>query len=111
MSQIEIFPIETVISPKWYIFKNIEIGKVHESLPLKVLGDCLPSEDENRKGAPRWLSNEGMFALMFLKYYLNISDRQLIERFNTDWSLQFFCNRPLAEGELIRDFNLPSRVR
>jgi len=32
------------------------------------LGECLPPQDENSKGAPRWLSNEGMFALMFLKH-------------------------------------------
>lgn len=111
MSQIELFPQESTFSPKWYIFKNLEIGKVYDSLPLDALGSCLPKEEEKRKGAPRWFSNEGMFALMFLKHYLNLSDRQLIERFNTDWSLQYFCHRPLGEGELIRDINLPSRVR
>jgi IS5 family transposase len=111
MSQLNLFPLESIISPKWYIFKTLEIGKVHERLPLKELGDCLPDQNENGKGAPRWLSNEGMFAMMFLKHYLNLSDRQLIDRFNTDWSLQIFCNRPLADGELIKDSNLPSRVR
>lgn len=111
MVQLDLFPLESIVSPKWYIFKNLEIGKVYEKLPLKELGKCLPSQNDNGKGAPRWLSNEGMFALMFLKHYLNVSDYQLIERFNTDWSLQIFCNRTLAEGELIKDSNLPSRVR
>lgn len=111
MTQLHLFPLESIVSPKWYIFKTLEIGKVHERLPLAELGTCLPPQDENSKGAPRWLSNEGMFALMFLKHYLNVSDRQLMERFNTDWSLQIFCNRTLADGELIRDSNLPSRVR
>ena len=105
MAQLNLFPLESVISPKWYIFKTLEIGKVHERLPLKELGECLPDQNENGKGAP------GMFAMMFLKHYLNLSDRQLIDRFNTDWSLQIFCNRPLADGELIKDSNLPSRVR
>lgn len=111
MSQLNLFPLQSIISPKWYIFEKLEIGKFHKKLPLKELADCLPREVENSKGAPRWLSNEGMFAMMFLKHYLNISDRQLVERFNTDWSLQIFCNRTLGEGELIRDINLPSRVR
>ncbi|MCC5922120.1 MAG: transposase [Cyclobacteriaceae bacterium] len=111
MAQFEIFPLESTISPKWYIFKNLEIGKVYDSLPLKALEQCLPSEPNDRRGAPRWFSNRGMFALMFLKHYLNISDRKLIDRFNTDWSLQLFCHRPLAENEQIKDFNLLSRVR
>ena len=49
-----------------------------------------------------------MFALMFLKAYLNVSDRQLIERFNTDYSLQMFCGKLLAgdpgrEAEIVFD--------
>lgn len=42
MSQIELFPQESTFSPKWYIFKNLEIGKVYDSLPLQALGNCLP---------------------------------------------------------------------
>src|SRR5690554_7599564 len=45
---------------------------------------------------------KGMFALMFLKAYLNVSDRQLIERFNTDYSLQMFCGKLLAEDKQIK---------
>ena len=52
-----------------------------------------------------------MFGLMFLKHYLNISDKKLIERFNTDWSLQFFCGKVLADNQQVKDVNLPSRVR
>ncbi len=52
-----------------------------------------------------------MFALMFLKSYLNISDRQLLERYNTDWSLQYFCGKVLAENEQIKDMTILTRIR
>ena len=51
-----------------------------------------------------------MLGLMFLKHYLNLSDKQLITRFNTDWSLQLFCGKLLKQNELIRDMSLPSRM-
>jgi len=107
--QQEIFQPQDTLDPKWYIFKNLEIGKLYASLPLAQLGECLPRTGS--QGAPRWLSNEGMFGLMFLKHYLNCSDKKLIERFNTDWSLQFFCQKVLGPDQYIKDKNLPSRVR
>ena len=107
--QQEIFQPKDTFHPKWYIFKNLEIGKLYSSIPWEALSDCLP--DAGIKGAPRWLSNRGMFALMFLKHYLNCSDKKLIERFNTDWSLQFFCQKVLGHDQQIKDMNLPSRVR
>ncbi|MDN3671350.1 transposase [Echinicola jeungdonensis] len=48
---------------------------------------------------------------MFLKAYLNTSDRQLIERFNTDWSLQYFCGKVLAADQQIRDLTIMTRIR
>lgn len=110
MLQGELFQPEEVLDSKWYIFKELEIGKLYDSLPWEELSLCLPDQVLS-KGAPRWLSNAGMIGLMFLKHYLNISDKKLIERFNTDWSLQIFCGKVLGKGEQIRDKNLPSSVR
>ena len=110
MSQQELFLPEDTYSPKWYLFKELELGKIHASLPWEELSACLP-DYKHGKGAPRWLSNQGMLAMMFLKHHLNLSDRQLIERFNTDWSLQIFCGKVLKSEEKIRDYNLPSSVR
>ena len=45
---------------------------------------------------------------MFLKHYLGLSDALLIERINTDWSMQQFCGIQLRSDEVIRDTNLPS---
>jgi len=110
MSQQELFLSEETYSSKWYIFKNLEIGKLYAKIPWDDLSTCLPDQQAGR-GAPRWLSNQGMLALMFLKHYLNVSDKQLIDRLNTDWSLQIFCGKLLRDNEQIRDTNLPSSTR
>ena len=111
MGQQELFQPRDTFHPKWYIFKNLEIGRLYACLPWQELSKCLPDQYQGGKGAPRWFSNQGMFGLMFLKHYLNISDKKLIERFNTDWSLQFFCGKVLGNDQQVRDKNLPSRVR
>jgi len=110
MSQQELFLPSDIYSSKWYLFKELELGKIHAAIPWEELSVCLPDQSVGR-GAPRWFSNRGMLAMMFLKHHLNLSDKQLIDRFNTDWSLQIFCGRVLREGEQIRDKNLPSAIR
>jgi IS5 family transposase len=106
----ELFQPEDYLTPKWYFFKDSKLGQVYQSIPWNELAGCLP-EDNKGPGAPRWFSAQGMFGLMFLKSYLNISDEKLIERFNTDWSLQLFCNKLLKHEEKIRDKSIVSRIR
>lgn len=83
---------------------------VYDSIPWDQLTECLPEENQG-PGAPRWFLSQGMFGLMFLKSYLNMSDEKLIERFNTDWSLQLFCIKLLKDGQKIRDKAISSRIR
>ena len=108
--QKELFQPEVFLPSKWYLFKNSKLGKVYQSIPWEQLADCLPSEHQG-PGAPRWFSSRGMFGLMFLKAYLKMSDEQLIERFNTDWSLQLFCHKLLGDHERIKDKGIVSRIR
>ncbi|MDN5205726.1 transposase [Fulvivirgaceae bacterium BMA10] len=108
--QQELFQPNLYLNPKWYLFKETDLGKLHATLPWQQLAECLPKIDQG-PGAPRWFSSEGMLALMFLKSYLNISDRKLIERFNTDWSLQLFCGKLLKENQKIKDKSIISRLR
>lgn len=98
--QHEIFQSEEYINPKWYIFKEQTLGRVYETIPWDQLSECLPKENTG-PGAPRWFDNKGMFGLLFLKAYLNLSDRKLIEQYNTDYSLQIFCGRLLKVDERI----------
>lgn len=106
----ELFQPQQYLTPKWYLFKDSNLGRVFDSIPWNQLSDCLPEENRG-PGAPRWFSSAGMFGLMFLKSYLNISDEKLIERFNTDWSLQLFCNKLLQDGQKIKDKAIVSRIR
>ena len=106
----ELFQPQDFLTPKWYLFKSSKLGRIYDYIPWDQLAACLPEENRG-PGAPRWFSAQGMFGLMFLKSYLNISDEKLIERFNTDWSLQLFCNKLLKDGQKIRDKAIVSRIR
>lgn len=75
--QQKIFQPEEYLNPKWYIFKEQTLGKLHDTIPWDQLAECLPNENTG-PGAPRWFDNIGMSALMFLMAYLNLSDRKLI---------------------------------
>lgn len=108
--QIELFQPFHTLNPKWYLFKNSTLGKVYDSIPWEQLEECLPEENRG-PGAPRWFSGKGMFGLMFLKAFLNVSDEKLIERFNTDWSLQVFCGKLLKGDKQIKDLAIVSRIR
>lgn len=110
MIQKELFQPEKYLTPKWYLFKNSKLGKIYHSIPWDRLSECLPEENRG-PGAPRWFSSQGMLALMFLKAYLKISDEKLIDRFNTDWSLQLFCGKLLKDNERIKDKAIVSRIR
>lgn len=108
--QQELFQPQEYLNPKWYIFKASKLGQVYDSIPWDQLSGLLPRENKG-PGAPRWFSAGGMFGLMFLKSYLKLSDEALIERFNTDYCLQFFCNKALNDGQIIRDKAIVSRIR
>ncbi|UII27629.1 transposase [Fulvivirga maritima] len=110
MRDQELFQPQDYLTPKWYLFKNSKLGKVYNTIPWSQLSECLPKENRG-PGAPRWFSAQGMFGLMFLKSYLNLSDEKLIERFNTDWSLQLFCNKLLDDNQRIKDKAILSRIR
>ncbi len=108
--QTELFQLQHYLNPKWYNFKKTQLGEMHESIPWDELAGCLPKENMG-PGAPRWFDNRGVFALMFLKSFLNLSDEKLIERFNTDYALQMFCGKLLKADEWVKDKSIVSRVR
>jgi len=98
-------------SSKWYIFKTTELGRIYNSIPWDALSRCLPHQKKNRPGAVNWFSNAGMFGVMFLKHYTNLSDEKLLDRINTDWAMQLFCGMLLADNEQIKDRAIVSRIR
>lgn len=91
-------------------FLQTDLGKIYLAIPFEKLGARLPSPPWGKTGLGRkpWFDLKGGIALQFLKHYLQLSDALLIERINTDWSMQLFCGILLKPDERIRDTNLPS---
>ena len=91
-------------------FLQTDLGHLYLSIPFDQLGSTIPSPRglQSGKGCKPWFDLKGGLGLLFLKHYLGLSDALLIQRINTDWSLQYFCGIQLKPCEIIRDTNLPS---
>ena len=94
-------------------FLQTDLGQLYLSIPFDQLAATLPAPKHSKsgKGCKPWFDVKGGIALQFLKHYLCLSDALLIERINTDWSMQFFCSIHLKPNEIIKDTNLPSYWR
>lgn len=113
--QNTLFSLDFHFSPKWYIFKNTELGRIHDCIDWNGLVALLPQR-KSLRGAPSWLPPKGLFGMMFLKHYTGLSDQKLLDRFNTErsavrWALQLFCGTLLADNESIKDNSFVSKVR
>lgn len=109
--QYTLFPLDSPNFTKLYLFKNkTDLGSIYQTIDWTSLTKLLP-EKKTMVGAPSWLPPQGYFGLMFLKHYLKLSDEKLLERFNTDWAIQMFCNVLLSDNEMIKDNSFVSKVR
>jgi len=113
---IQVYQKELFSSYPSYLHERFlltDVGQLHQSIPFEDLGKLIPAPKHamSGKGCKPWFDVCGGIALQFLKHYLRISDAQLIERINTDWSLQYFCGIQLGRDEVIGDKNLPSTWR
>src|SRR5215471_860968 len=90
-------------------FLHTDLGKIYQAIPFEKLASTVPAPKSSRGlGRKPWFDVKGGIALQFLKHYLQLSDALLIERINTDWSMQLFCGILLRPGERIQDTTLPS---
>ena len=110
LQNLTLFSKEAFYHNRYLKFLRTDLGKLHQSIPFAELSALLPSKNTNL-GAKSRLPKEGFFALMFLKAYTNLSDRQLIEHLNTNWAMQYFCGILLKEDQEIKDKGMPSRIR
>ena len=76
-----------------------ELGKMHALLPLKSLAKELGLK-ERELGRDSYFSPEGKVALMVLKSYSGLSDKDLIAQLNANIHYQIFC------GVVISPLNL-----
>ena len=94
-------------------FLQTDLGQLYLSIPFEQLSSTIPSPRHrlSGRGCKPWFDVKGGIALQFLKHYLCLSDELLIQRINTDWSMQYFCGIQLKPAEVIKDTNLPSHWR
>jgi hypothetical protein len=94
-------------------FLLTDVGQLHSAIPFDELVKLVPPPKHQLSGlgSKPWFDVKGGIALQFLKKFLRLSDAQLIERINTDWSLQYFCDIQLGKDEIIADKNLPGSWR
>ena len=105
-----LFSHEQLLSER---FLQTDLGQLYQSIPFDQLAQTLPAprQSVSGKGCRPWFDVKGGIALQFLKHFLGLSDEMLIQRINTDWSLQYFCGIQLRPTEVIKDNNLPSHWR
>lgn len=47
------------------------------------------------------LTAQSYFGVMFFKHYLRLIEEKLLERLNTDWAMQMFCEVHLQANQMI----------
>lgn len=109
--QLTIFDKKTENNIRHQIFIKSKLGQYYSSLPLEELSKLLKDRNKSSKGSKGWFSHQGKIALQFLKPYLKLSDEKLLERLNSDWTLQYFCGLSLGLNEQIKDKNIIWRTR
>ena len=93
----------------WQSFLGSELGKVYQSIPWRALTRSMKIRN-SLKGPDRVFSPQGMLALMFLKSYVDCSDRRLIEHLNGNIDFQLFCGIFLG-SDRITNFKMVSDIR
>lgn len=93
----------------WQSFLGSELGKVYHSIPWRELITSMKLK-RSRKGPDRVFSPQGMLALMFLKSYVDCSDRKLIEYLNGNIDFQLFCGIFLGTRRLT-NYKMVSEIR
>ncbi len=74
----------------WTSFKGSELGKIYKAIPWSDLAKSLKIRN-NKKGPDHIFTSQGMLTLMFLKSYVDYSDRKLTSCLNGNIDFQMFC--------------------
>src|SRR5258706_784993 len=90
-------------------FLQTDLGELYLAIPFDQLAATIPPPAHSKSGlgGKPWFDVKGGIALLVLKHYLQLSDELLIQRINTDWSMQLLCGILLRPDERIRYTDLP----
>ncbi|MBN2893993.1 MAG: transposase [Bacteroidales bacterium] len=91
-------------------FEASELGGIYKAIPWQKIISLLCLK-RNKKGPEAIFSPHAKVALMFLKHYTNLSDRKLLDRLNSDYQFQFFCNMFIDPLHPIENYKKISEAR
>lgn len=94
-------------------FRQSELGRIYELLPLKELAEAISSKMPVKmpQGNQPMFPPEGEIALMFLKPYTRLSDDGLVEMLNGSLHMQMFCGVLIDPSNPIKDGKIVSAIR
>lgn len=91
-------------------FYRSELGGIYKSFPFDGLGKALGLKNKSR-GRKSYFSASGKVALMVLKAYSNLSDRDLIAQLNANLHYQLFCGVRINPLRPLDNFKIVSEIR
>jgi len=91
-------------------FLSSELGKIYELFPFSALSKELGLK-EKPLGRDSYFSAEGKIALMLLKSYTSLSDKDLISQLNANLHYQFFCGVLINPLNPLTNFKIVSEIR
>ena len=91
-------------------FHNSELGKIYQLFPFAALAASLGLK-ENVLGRDSYFSPEGKIALMLLKSYTSLSDKDLVAQLNANIHYQLFCGVRINPLNPLYNFKIISEIR
>lgn len=91
-------------------FPTTELGRLYQLFPFKSIAAKLKL-CQSRLGRSNYFSPEGKVALMVLKHYSGLSDRQLIDQLNGNAYYQIFCGVRIHPSHPLTNFKIVSDIR
>ena len=91
-------------------FQSSELGKIYELFPFSDLCKELKLQ-ECTLGRDSYFSPQGKIALMLLKSYTGLSDKDLIAQLNANLHYQFFCGVRIHPLNPLTNFKIVSEIR
>jgi len=91
-------------------FHNSELGKLYRLFPFAALAKSLRLK-ESSLGRSSYFSPEGKIALMLLKSYTSLSDKDLVAQLNANIHYQLFCGVRINPLNPLSNFKIVSEIR